>query len=117
MNSTSFQPTPMPSRKRPPRQHVETGRLLGDEHGLALRQDQDAGRKAELLRAAGEIAEQHERVVEQIVDVVAVPARPARGVDPEHMVGRLEEIVADRLRRLRVFAHDRRLAADIAPRQ
>jgi hypothetical protein len=29
------------------RQYVETGRLLGDEHGLALRQDQHAGRKAE----------------------------------------------------------------------
>ena len=60
----------------PAAQHVETGRLLGDEHGLALRQDQHAGRKAELLGAAGEVAEQHERVVEQIGRGVAVPSRP-----------------------------------------
>ena len=44
-------------------QHVEAGRLLGDERRLALRQDQHAGREAELRRAAGEIAEQDERVV------------------------------------------------------
>ena len=38
-------------------QHVETSGLFGDEHGLALRQDQHTGRKAELLSAPGEIAE------------------------------------------------------------
>ena len=44
-------------------QHIERSRLLGDENGLALRQDQHAGRKSELVRASGEIPEQHERVV------------------------------------------------------
>src|SRR5947208_6521772 len=44
-------------------QRIKAGGLLGDERGLALRQDQDAGREAELRRAAGEIAEQHERIV------------------------------------------------------
>ena len=98
-------------------QDIESGRLLGDKHRLALRQDQDAGREPELLRAAGEIAEQHERVVEQIFRGVAVPARPARGIDPEHVVGGLEKVVPDGFRRLREFAHDARVAADIAQRQ
>ena len=47
-------------------QNIERGRLFGDENGLALRQDQDAGRKAELARASGKKAEQHERVMKQI---------------------------------------------------
>jgi len=34
-------------------QHIEAGRLLGDEDGLALRQDQHTGREAELRGAAG----------------------------------------------------------------
>jgi len=63
-------------------QHIERGRLLCDENGLALRQDQHAGRKAELARASGEKAEQHERVVKQIGRGVAVPTRLARCVDP-----------------------------------
>src|SRR5208283_4059223 len=46
-------------------QDIETGRLFCHEHGLALRQDQDTRRKAELLGAAGEKAKQHERVVKQ----------------------------------------------------
>jgi hypothetical protein len=98
-------------------QNVKAGRLLGDKHRLALRQNQDAGREPELRCAAGEIAEQHERVVEQIFRIVAVPARPARGIDPEHVVGGLEEVVADAFRRLREFAHDVRIAADVAQRQ
>src|SRR5205085_1250321 len=46
-------------------QDIERGGLLGDERGLALRQDQDAGGKAQLCGAAGEIAKQDKRVVEQ----------------------------------------------------
>ena len=98
-------------------QHVETGRLLRDQRRLTLRQDQDAGRKPELARAAGEKTEQDKRIVEQIVVGVAVPAGPARRVDAEHMVGGLDKIVPDHLGRLRVFAHDVRIAADIAKRQ
>ena len=48
------------------RQHVETGRLFGDEHRLALRQDQHLGREIGDVGATGEEAEQHERVVIEI---------------------------------------------------
>ncbi len=95
-------------------QHAEAGRLLRDQRRLALRQDQDAGREAELARASGQIAEQHERIVEQIVVGVAVPAGTARRVDAEHVVGGFDEVVANHLGGLRVFAHDPRIAADIA---
>src|SRR5215469_15024330 len=46
-------------------QHIEAGSLLGDENGLALRQDQHPGREAELRGAAGEKAEQHKGVMKQ----------------------------------------------------
>ena len=42
--STSFQPTPTPSRSRPAVEHVDLGRLLGDERRLTLRQDEDRRR-------------------------------------------------------------------------
>ena len=106
-------PEPEPSAA----QHVEARRLLRDQRRLALRQDQDPGGKPELSRAAGEKTEQDERIVEQIVVGVAVPAGPARRVDAEHMVGGFDKVVPDHLGRLRVFAHDPRIAADIAERQ
>ena len=101
-------PEPEPSAA----QHIETSRLLGDEDGLALRQDQHTGRKAEFVRAAGEISEQHKRVMVQ-PGPGATRLRCAGLAGAEHMVGRLDKIVADRLGRLRVFAHGRRNAADI----
>ena len=45
-NSSSNQPTPMPSIDAPARQAVECRELLGEDHRVALRQDQDAGRRA-----------------------------------------------------------------------
>ena len=109
----------MPSRNRPPRQHVETGRLLGDEHGLALRQDQHLGRKIRDLRAAGEKAEQHERVVIQIGRSGARlgPTGAARDIGAEHVVRRRDPVVADLLRRLDKLPQGRRLAADIDDRK
>ncbi len=98
-------------------QYIEAGRLFGDECGLALRQDQDAGREAEPGRAAGQKAEQHERVVKQIFRGIAVPARAARGINPKHVVGRLEKIVSDIFHGLREVAYDTGIAADIAERQ
>src|SRR5215471_6223251 len=48
------------------RQDVETGSLLGDQHGLTLRQDQYLRREVADAGASGEEAEQHERVMIEI---------------------------------------------------
>src|SRR5262245_38316538 len=53
-----------------PGEQVELGRLLGDEDGLTLRQDQDAGHQFEPVGHRTEVAEQDERLV--VGDVVGV---------------------------------------------
>jgi hypothetical protein len=50
-------------------QQVDLGGLLGHQHGRSLGEDGDAGDQFE-RRAGGEVAEQHERLVERGVDVV-----------------------------------------------
>ena len=64
-------------------------------------------------RAAGEEAEQHERIVKQIRRGVAVaPIRPARDIDAEHVIGGGQVLVADLLGGLREFADRGGIAAD-----
>ena len=100
-------------------QHVEAGGLLGDQHGLTLRQDQHLGRKIRDPRAPGEKAEQDERVVVEVGRAAAAlrPFRPARDIDPEHMVRGGDPLIADRLRRLDEIADRVRLSADVDNRQ
>ena len=50
-------------------EQIDLGGLLGDERRLALRQDDDARDELE-RRDRGEVAEQHERLVERRIDVV-----------------------------------------------
>ncbi len=99
-------------------QRVQAGRLLGDQRRLALRQDQHAGGKAQLLRDAGQEGEQHERVViggggraDAATAVILV------GVAAQHMVGRHEIIVAQPLDGLGVVAQDGGAGADVTDRQ
>ena len=67
-------------------QQVDLGGLLGDERRLALGQDDHAGDQLE-RGARGEVAEQHERLVERRVHVVrAVPRRVRLGIGAEHVV-------------------------------
>ncbi len=100
------------------RQHVQAGRLLGHQHGLPLRQDQDLGGEPDAGRAGAQKAEQHERVVEQVGRGVArPPVRPARDIDAEHVVGRGEVVIPGRLCRLREGPHVVRRAADVGERQ
>ena len=103
----------------PARQHVERGGLLGDEHGLALRQDQYLSGEIGDLGAAGEKAEQHERIVVQIARAAAAlgPAGAARDIGAEHVIGRRDPLIADLLRRLHKFAQSGRLTADIDNRK
>ena len=97
-------------------EHVETGGLLGDQHRLALREDQHLGGEFDLFRAGGDETERHEGVVEQ-----AEPTRTAAGgvgrVAAEHVVRQRETFVAFGLGELCEFAHDRAIAADVAERQ
>ena len=62
-------------------QHVEARRLLRHQRRLALRQDQHAGGKADALRAAGEKAEQHERIVIAVGGGADAPAAMIRRRD------------------------------------
>jgi hypothetical protein len=101
------------------REDVETGGLLGDEHGLALCQDQDLRREIADARASCEETEQHEGVVIAVGRSGAAlrPIGPARNIDAEHVVGGGEAVIADLLRRLGEFPQRRRIAADIGDRQ
>ena len=47
------------------REHVDRRRLLGDQRGLALGQDEDAGDELEALSACAQVAEQDEDLVER----------------------------------------------------
>jgi hypothetical protein len=99
-------------------QYIERGRLFGDERRLALRQYQHADGEADLCRAAGQEAEQHERVVIGVgrrADTVA--AMRAVGIGAEHMVGRDEIIIADPLGGLRVIANAGGACADVNHRE
>src|ERR1700733_481030 len=102
----------------PTAQHGQRRRLLRHQHGLPLWQDQDAGGEAKLAGAACKEAEQHERIVEQILRCVAteIPVRPRCRVHPQHMVGRFQKVVAHSFNRLRIVAHHGGIAADVAKR-
>ena len=113
-------PTDPDAEPEPPaRQHIETGGLLGDEHGLALCQDQHLRREIADAGAAGEKTEQHERVVIEIGRAGARlgPTGPARDIGAEHVVGRRDPVITGRLCRLGEFPQRRRLAADIDDRK
>ena len=73
-----------------------------------------------LPRAAGEEAEQDERIVKQIRRGVAIPPiRPARNIDAKHVIGCGQVLVPDSLRGLGKLANRRRIATntDIDQRQ
>ena len=68
------------------REQVDLDGLLGDERGLPLRQDDDAGHELD-RDDGGEVPEQHERFVERRVDVVrAVPRLVHLGIGADHVV-------------------------------
>ena len=102
----------------PAGQHVEGGRLLGDQRRLPLRQDHHLRGELDALGAGAEEPEQHERVVKEVLGSVArTPVGPARDIDAEHMVGRAQMVVAQALRGLREIPHGRRVPLDVHQRQ
>src|SRR6266567_478451 len=83
-------------------QHIHLGGLLGSQHGLALRQDDDARHQLESRRHGGQVAEQHHWLVEHAVDGVRTrPARATRGIRADHMVVRQQVLVPQLLDCLR----------------
>ena len=79
------------------REQVDLGGLLGDERGLPLGQDEDAGGELDRGRVGGEEPEQHERLVERIVLRVRAAQRGVTigVVDAEHVVVRGEPDAAE----------------------
>lgn len=83
-------------------EEVQGGGLLGDEGGLALGEDDDAGAEANLVGDGGEVAEEDEGLVEGVFVVVdeAFGAVGTVGVGAEDMVVDEDVVVADLLGRL-----------------
>jgi hypothetical protein len=75
---------------QPPAGHeVDVGRLPGDEHGLALREDQDPRHELDLAGRRGEEREGRERVVERVALGVGTPDLG------ERTVTRADDVVVD----------------------
>src|ERR1019366_8348585 len=97
-------------------EQIEAGGLFGDQDGLALRHDQDAGGEAETVGAAGEEAQHHERVVHGMLigaDADALGLRPG-GVGAHDVVAGDDVVEAEALDRLSVVTDDGPAGADIA---
>src|SRR6266545_373542 len=99
-------------------QRIEAGRLLGDQGGLALGQDHDAGRETHLLRDTRQEGEQHEGIVigrgrrpDALAAVIDV------GIAAQHMVGAEQVAESQPLGPLRIVAQDGRAGADVTDRQ
>ena len=97
-------------------EHIETGRLLGNQHRLTLRENQYLGGKFDFFGASSDEAERHKRVVEQAEPTRAAAGRVSR-VAAEHVVRQRQTIVAFSLGELGEFAHDRPIATDVAEGQ
>jgi hypothetical protein len=98
-------------------QQVDLGGLLGDEGGLSLRQDDDAGDQLQ-RRQRGQVAEHDQRLVERRVDVVrAIPGRVHGGVGAQHMVVGQQVGVPELLHPLSVGAHRARVATEFGLRE
>src|SRR5262249_2705849 len=100
--------------KAPARENVEAGRLLRNEHCLALRENEHFRREFDLLGRGAQEPEEHEGVVEVVGRGVALaPIGPARDIDAEHVIGSGQKVIAQILGGLREVAYHSRLATDV----
>jgi hypothetical protein len=99
-------------------QHVEAGRLLRDQRGLALGDDQHAGGEGQFRRDGGQIAKQNERIMEHVVGdgAARVGAGVRSGIGAQHVVRRFEEIVAQGFEILGEVTHQGGIAAGVGER-
>jgi hypothetical protein len=102
----------------PAAEQIDRGGLLGDERGLPLGQDEDAGGEADSARLAGEVAQQDEDLVDRVIaGVVVAQIRPSGAPRPEDMVIDQDVVVAEPFGRLRPVADGDRVIADLAVRE
>ena len=95
------------------REQIDLGGLLRDERGLPLRQDDDAGDELE-RRDRGEVAEEHERLVERRVDVVRTGPRLVHlGIGADHVVVREQVREAELLDPFRIRADRTAVRTDL----
>ena len=87
--SISFQPLPISEAHPPARKDVQRGGLLGNQDGLALRQDQHTGGKLDPRRDRRHKAKEDKRFVESGMESgpAGVAAR-AVGIGSDHVVVR-----------------------------
>ena len=68
-------------------QHIHFGRLLGNQSGLSLAQNQHSSSHLNLVGHSGQVSEQNERLVEHVgVAVRAVPILPFAGIGPQDVI-------------------------------
>src|SRR5262249_10917239 len=98
----------------PAGEDVDLRRLLGDERGLALGQDDDASDELDAPGDRGAETEQNERLVERVlVGELAVPASRPIGIGADDAVEGEDVGVAHGLDGLRVVADHRRILPDL----
>ena len=99
-------------------EHVYLRRLLREQRRLALRRDDDSGDELEPRRHAGEVAEEHEDLVEQVLGPVrADEVGVACIVRTEHVVVGEEVVEAEVLYGLRVLADSTGICANLRLRE
>jgi len=101
-----------------PVEDIELGGLLGDERGLALREDEDRGRELDPLGDRREVGEEEERLMEHPVPRIELRVRrAARGARPEHMVNRGQVVETEPLQRLDIVPDHGRIGPDLGLRK
>ena len=85
-------PTDSDPERTCPAKDVNFGGLLGDQCGLALRENEDTGDEFESSGGSGEVSEHHQRLMERRVDVV-IPSHRVNGRVGTHDVVECEQVV------------------------
>src|SRR5713226_9502995 len=97
-------------------ENVHLRRLLGDERGLPLREDDDSRNQFQACQRR-EVAEEHEWFVEHILLSVTLPTWPVRGISTQNVVIRDKVTVTQPLRRLCVVTNDQGVRANLGLRK
>ena len=104
--------------RAPAAEDVELGRLLGDQRGLALRQDEDRGGELDALGDRRQVGEEQERFMEHPLPRVELrPRGTARDARAEHVVDRGQVVEPEPFHRLDVVPDDGRIGPDLGLRK
>ena len=118
MNSTSFQPTPIPSRNRPPHSTSSEAACFATSTAWRCARIKTPTAKPILCVQPDRKPNKHERIVIGGGGGADPPALMVRGgIGAEHVVWRHQMGIAQPLRRLGIVAQHRGTGADIPDRQ